>query len=71
MTFFGRDFGVLVLMDTLSKKVVYHRVVKTEKDLYYKLALNILREKGYIIQSITNDGRRGHLRKVEEMSLNG
>ncbi|WP_432419496.1 IS1/IS1595 family N-terminal zinc-binding domain-containing protein [Gallibacterium anatis] len=38
VTFFGRDFGVLVLMDTLSKKVVYHRVVKTEKDLYYKLA---------------------------------
>ncbi|MDG6281341.1 hypothetical protein QAZ03_11050, partial [Glaesserella parasuis] len=45
-------------------KVVYHRVVKTEKDLYYKLALNILREKGYMIQSITNDGRRGLLKDL-------
>ncbi|MDG6481341.1 transposase, partial [Glaesserella parasuis] len=60
----GREFGVLVLIDTLSKKVVYHRVVKTEKDLYYKLALNILREKGYMIQSITNDGRRGLLKDL-------
>ncbi|WIM82063.1 1,4-dihydroxy-6-naphthoate synthase [Gallibacterium anatis] len=51
-------------MDTLSKKVVYHRVVKTEKDLYYKLALNILREKVYRIQSITNDGRRGLLKDL-------
>ena len=51
-------------MDTLAKKVIYHRVVKTEKDLYYKLALNILREKGYRIQSITNDGRRGLLKDL-------
>ena len=64
VTFFGREFGVLVLMDTLSKKVVYHRVIKTEKDLYYKLAFNILREKGYRIQSITNDGRRGILKDL-------
>ncbi|WP_423972983.1 IS1/IS1595 family N-terminal zinc-binding domain-containing protein [Glaesserella parasuis] len=46
VTFFGREFGVLVLMDTRAKKVVYHRVIKTEKDFYYKLALNILRKKG-------------------------
>ncbi|MDP0377990.1 transposase, partial [Glaesserella parasuis] len=45
VTFFGREFGVLVLMDTLAKKVIYHRVIKTEKDFYYKLALNMLREK--------------------------
>ena len=31
VTFFGREFGVLVLMDTRAKKVVYHRVIKTEK----------------------------------------
>ncbi|HJF72786.1 MAG TPA: hypothetical protein K8W15_01100, partial [Gallibacterium anatis] len=56
-------------MDILSKKAVYHRVVKTEKDLYYKLALNILREKGYIIQSITNDGRRGLLKDLFNTSI--
>ncbi|MDO9949780.1 hypothetical protein Q7404_04800, partial [Glaesserella parasuis] len=30
-TFFGREFSILLLMDSLSKKVVYHRVIKTEK----------------------------------------
>lgn len=56
-TFFGREFGILVLMDSLSKKVVYHRVIKTEKDVYYRIAFNSLRMKGYKIQSITCDGR--------------
>ena len=51
-------------MDTLSKKVVYHQIVKTEKDIYYKKALNKLREKGYIIQSVTCDGRRGLLKDL-------
>lgn len=52
----------MVFMDTNSKKVVYYQIVKTEKDIYYKVALNRLREKGYIIQSITCDGRRGLLK---------
>ncbi|HHW7570994.1 TPA: IS256 family transposase, variant Zn-binding type [Mannheimia haemolytica] len=56
-TFFHRDFGIIVFIDSLSKKVVYHQIVKTEKDIYYKKTLNRLREKGYIIQSITCDGR--------------
>ncbi|WP_423219316.1 IS256 family transposase, variant Zn-binding type [Glaesserella parasuis] len=58
-TFFGRYFGVLVLMDSNSNNVISHYFVRTEKDIYYKLALNGLREKDYIIQSITCDGRRG------------
>ncbi|MGX3097329.1 IS256 family transposase, variant Zn-binding type, partial [Ursidibacter sp. B-7004-1] len=62
--FFGREFGILVIMDSVSEKVVYHQLVKTERDEYYHVALNRLREKGYIIQSITCDGRRGLLRDL-------
>ncbi|MDG6431568.1 hypothetical protein Q7506_11550 [Glaesserella parasuis] len=61
-TFFCRYFGVLVLMD--SNNVISHYFVRTEKDIYYKLALNRLREKGYIIQSITGDGRRGLMKDL-------
>ncbi|MDD7545184.1 hypothetical protein [Actinobacillus porcinus] len=57
-TFFGRYFGILVLMDSITNNVVSHYFVRTAKDIYYKLALNRLREKGCIIQSITCDGRR-------------
>ncbi|WP_423983671.1 IS256 family transposase, variant Zn-binding type [Glaesserella parasuis] len=68
-TFFGRYFGVLVLMDTLSNNVISHYCVRTEKDIYYKLALNRLREKGYIIQSITCDGRRGLMKDLFNTSV--
>lgn len=63
-TFFGRYFGILVLMDSITNNVVSHYFVRTEKDVYYKLALNRLREKGYIIQSITCDGRRGLMKDL-------
>ncbi|HGO5854090.1 TPA: transposase [Mannheimia haemolytica] len=63
-TFFHRDFGVMVFIDSLSTKVIYHQIVKTEKDIYYKKAINYLRGKGYIIQSITCDGRRGLLKDL-------
>ena len=45
--FFGREFGILVLMDSNSNNVISHYFVLTEKDIYYKLTLNRLREKGY------------------------
>ncbi|WP_446685282.1 transposase, partial [Gallibacterium melopsittaci] len=35
-TFFHRDFGVLVMIDSPSGHVIYHQIVKTEKDEYYK-----------------------------------
>lgn len=60
-TFFYRDVGILVLMDSNIKKVIAHYTVKTDKDVYYKIALNRLKEKGYVVQSVTCDGRRGLL----------
>ncbi|WP_426875731.1 hypothetical protein [Glaesserella parasuis] len=44
--------------------MVYHRVIKTEKDVYYRIAFNSFRMKGYNIQSITCDGRRGLLKDL-------
>ncbi len=46
------------------KKVIYHQIVKTEKSVYYAVAINKLREKGYIIQSITCDGKGGLLKDI-------
>ncbi|WP_439328535.1 IS256 family transposase, variant Zn-binding type, partial [Lonepinella sp. BR2357] len=63
-TFFGRKFGVMVFMDSHTKKVIYHQIVKTEKAIYYAVAINRLREKGHIIQSITCDGKRGLLKDI-------
>lgn len=38
------------------------QIIKSEKDVYYFIAINKLREKGYKIQSITCDGRQGLLK---------
>lgn len=65
-TCFGRELGILVLMECIIKTVVYHQIVKAEKDVYYKVAMNKLREQGYVIQSLTYDGRRGLLKDVWE-----
>ncbi|AHG86442.1 Transposase, Mutator [Bibersteinia trehalosi USDA-ARS-USMARC-190] len=54
----------MVFMGTLSKKVIYHQIVKTEKYIYYKKAPNKLREKGYIIKLVTCDARRGLLKDL-------
>ena len=49
------------MMDSLSEKVIYHQVIRTEKDVHYQKAMNRFRDKGYKIQPITCDGRRGIL----------
>lgn len=43
----------MVFIDSLSTKVVYHQIVKTEK--------------GYVIQSLTCDGRRRLLKDLFNM----
>ncbi len=40
VTFFRRKFGVMVFLNSLTKKVIYHQIVKTEKVIYYKIAVN-------------------------------
>lgn len=32
-TCFGRELGILVLMECITKTVVYHQIVKAEKDV--------------------------------------
>ena len=63
-TFFGWEFDVLVLMYSLSKNVIHHQIVSTEKGEYYHLALNRFRNKNYVTQSVTCDGRWGLLKDL-------
>lgn len=60
-TYFGRSYGILTLMDNRTSKVIYHKKVSYEKNEYYKLAIAYLQAQGFIIHSITCDGRRGLL----------
>nr|WP_231923585.1 transposase [Gallibacterium genomosp. 3] len=53
-----------MLIDSNSNNIVSHYFVRTKKAIYYQLALNRLREKGYTIQSITCDGKRGLMKDL-------
>ena len=57
-TYFGRDFGVMVLMDSISGQALFVGEVKHETNALYSAALNTLQEKGIEIQSIVCDGRK-------------
>ena len=45
-TYFGRSFGVMVLMDSISQQALSVDEVKYETNALYAAALNELREKG-------------------------
>ena len=61
-TYFGRSFGVMVLMDSISQQALSVDEVKYETNALYAAALNELREKGVEIQSIVCDGERDYYR---------
>ncbi len=58
-TYFGRNFGIMVLMDSISGKALFVSKVKYETNELYTQAIGSLKAKGIAIQSIVCDGRRG------------
>ena len=58
-TYFGRSFGIMVLMDNISSKALSVSKVKYETNELYAQAIGSLKAKGIAIQSIVCDGRRG------------
>ena len=68
-TYFGRDFGVLVLMDSISQQALSVDEVKYETNALYAAALTALKEKGVAIQSIVCDRRKGLLQMFPGISL--
>ena len=69
-TYFGRSFGVMVLMDSISQQALSVDEVKYETNALYAAALNELREKGVEIQSIVCDGERDYYRCFPRFSRN-
>ena len=58
-TYFGRQYGIMVLYDSISKQALFVAEVRYESNVLYLEAIRCLQEKGIAIQSITCDGRRG------------
>ena len=60
-TYFGHQWGVMVLYDARSKRALMVVAVERETNALYTQVVAALREKGIEIQSIICDGKSGLL----------
>ena len=60
-TYFGRQWGIMVLYDARSKRALTVMAIKRETNAIYTQEVAALREKGVVIQSIICDGKSGLL----------
>ena len=58
-TYFGRQWGAMVLYDARSKRALTVTAIERETNALYMQAVAALREKGVVIQSIICDGKSG------------
>ena len=68
-TFFGRKrdkFGVLVFRDSISGEILIWKHIETEQIKDYKYLIDELIDKGFVIQGVVVDGKRGLFRALDE-----
>lgn len=58
-TYFGRTFGVMLFKDAYTGINLYKQYVKYETNDLYRLGIEYLQNKGYVINAIVCDGRKG------------
>ena len=68
-TYFGRQYGVLVLYDSVHKEALSVAEVKYETNALYLAVFNDIRIKGIKIQSVIYDGRKGLIRHFFRTSV--
>lgn len=58
-TYWGRNFGLVIIKDTFRNKILWHKFVKNESVAVYLEGVEWLREQGFKIYGIVCDGMRG------------
>ena len=69
-TYWGWDFGVVVMKDNKTKKVIWHKYVdRREKLSDYREEIKWLEEKGFKIEGIVCDGLRGIFKEFKRYKI--
>ena len=58
VTYWGRNFGVLLALDNQTGKPLYMAFVKSETAKDYEDAVSSIKERGYIIRGLVIDGKQ-------------
>jgi hypothetical protein len=68
-TFWGMVFGVMLFKDNITKENLLKYYIKNETNSKYKEGIEELKSRGYIINAIVCDGRRGLIQSFENIPV--
>ena len=68
-TYWGKNFGVMLFKDEITKENLLKYYVKAETNALYKQGIKKLEEQGFIIRGIVCDGRRGLINSFNEIPV--
>jgi len=68
-TYWGRNFGVMLFKDNLTKENLLKYYVRTETNAQYVQGIRELRSAGFIVLAIVCDGRRGLIGSFGEIPV--
>jgi len=68
-TYWGRNFGVMLFKDSITKENLLKYYVKSETNSLYKSGIDELRLRGFIILAIVCDGRKGLIQSFENIPV--
>ncbi len=68
-TYWGRNFGVMLFKDALTKENLLKYYVKSETNAMYVKGIEELQQKGFVILAIVCDGRKGLLQSFQEIPV--
>jgi transposase-like protein len=68
-TYWGRNFGLMLFKDGMTKENLLKYYVKNETNAKYREGVEELRSRGYVIKAIVCDGRRGLIQSFENIPV--
>ena len=68
-TYWGREFGVMLFKDAITKENLLKYYVKNEKNALYIKGIQELIDKGFEVIAIVCDGRKGLLQSFNDIPV--
>jgi hypothetical protein len=68
-TYWGRSFGVMLFKDSISKENLLKYYVKAETNALYQKGVEELKSKGFTVNAIVCDGRRGLIQSFGDIPV--
>ena len=68
-TYWGREFGVMLFRDNITKENLLKYYIKYETNFKYREGIEELKSRGYSIKAIVCDGRRGLIQSFKNVPV--